>query len=33
MNSDDNIAAIDAAEKIHFITSYSPHYAEVILIA
>ena len=31
MNSDDNIAAIDAAEKIHFITSYSPHYAEELI--
>ena len=31
MNSDDNIAAIDAAEKIHFITSYSPHYAEALI--
>jgi transposase len=33
MNSDDNIAAIDAAEKIHFITSYSPHYAEDLIRA
>jgi len=31
MNSDDNITAIDAAEKIHFITSYSPHYAEDLI--
>jgi len=31
MNSEDNIAAIDAAEKMHFITSYSPHYAEDLI--
>jgi transposase len=28
MNSEDNIAIIDIMPRIHFITSYSPHYAE-----
>src|SRR5208337_3821659 len=31
MNSEENIGAIDAAENIHFITSYSPHYAEDLI--
>ena len=31
MNSEDNIAAIDVADKMHFITSYSPHYAEDLI--
>lgn len=31
MNSEDNIAAIDAVDKIHFITSYSPHYADELI--
>jgi len=28
MNSEDNIAAIDAREEIHFITTYSPYYSD-----
>lgn len=28
MNSEDNIAIIDIMPRVHFITSYSPHYAE-----
>jgi transposase len=28
MNSQDNITAIDAREDIHFITTYSTHYAD-----
>jgi transposase len=28
MNSEDNIAIIDTMPRLHFITSYSPHYAE-----
>jgi transposase len=28
MNSEDNVAAIDAADSVHFITTYSTHYAE-----
>ncbi len=31
MNSEDNIAAIDAAERVHFITTYSTHYAQDFL--
>lgn len=27
MNSDENISVIDAIPKVHFITTYSPHYA------
>lgn len=28
MNSEDNIAAIDAMAGVHFITTYSPYYAD-----
>ena len=31
MNSEDNIATIDAQERIHFITSYSPSFAEELV--
>jgi hypothetical protein len=31
MNSEDNIVLIDAAPKMHFITSYSPHYADHLI--
>jgi transposase len=31
MNSEDNIAAIDAARRVHFITTYSPHYAQELV--
>lgn len=31
MNSEENVAAIDAADKIHFITSYSPYFAEDLI--
>jgi transposase len=31
MNSEDNIAAIDAAQRVHFITTYSPHYAQELV--
>jgi transposase len=31
MNSDDNVAAIDAREEINFITCYSPHYAPELI--
>jgi len=31
MNSEDNIAAIDAADRFHFITTYSTHYAEELV--
>jgi transposase len=31
MNSEDNIAAIDAAPGVHFITTYSPHFAEELI--
>ena len=31
MNSDDNLAAIDANERLHFITTYSPAYSEDLI--
>jgi transposase len=31
MNADDNIAAIDAQENIHFITTYSTHYSDELI--
>jgi transposase len=31
MNSEDNVAAIDQEERIHFITSYSPAYAQDLI--
>jgi transposase len=31
MNSEDNIALIDSAPKVHFITTYSPYYAEDLI--
>jgi transposase len=31
MNSEDNIALIDATPRVHFITSYSPYYAEDLI--
>ncbi len=33
MNSEENIAAIDALERIHFITTYSSHFAEDLIHA
>jgi len=31
MNSEDNIAIIDTMPRVHFITTYSPHYAEHLI--
>ncbi|MDD3582128.1 MAG: transposase [Desulfobacca sp.] len=31
MNSEDNIALIDVTPKVHFITTYSPYYAEELI--
>jgi len=31
MNSEDNIALIDATPKVHFITTYSPYYGEELI--
>jgi transposase len=31
MNSDDNISLIDAAPRVHFITTYSPYYAQDLM--
>ena len=31
MNSEDNVGAIDATEHVHFITTYSTHYAEELV--
>jgi hypothetical protein len=31
INAEENIAAIDAHDRLHFVTSYSPHYAEDLI--
>lgn len=31
INAEENIAAIDADERLHFVTSYSPYYAEELI--
>jgi transposase len=31
INAEENIAAIDANDRLHFVTSYSPHYAEDLI--
>lgn len=33
MNSEDNVATIDSMDGVHFITTYSPHYAEELVRA